>query len=333
MNEQAKVMLLVDADNVSVGVVEQAVERLLGEHGALHVRRAYCTAESARKNQAVFKRLGMRPMVNLAAGKNSTDIALAVDAIDLVIAERPAVVVIASSDSDFAPLVSRLREKGCRVCGIGQEGKTGAETVAVYDEFVELPAKAARRTVASKRATTAGRRAAATPPENAVPASPGLEAGSDDGAADAAPAPVPAAKRKPAPRKVAAKAPRKNDAKSKAEPAPVAPAASGTPVRRSRPAARLPSGRASAPRDEAKSSDAAVPLTQPAEVQQLLQALPALARGERLELQRAAELLRRAGRLSRRSTAQKLFARYPQWFDLQPAGEPRHVALRPASVA
>ncbi|MCK7499815.1 MAG: NYN domain-containing protein [Comamonadaceae bacterium] len=45
-------------------------------------------------------------------------------------AERPDVVAIASSDSDFAPLVARLREKGCRVVGIGQEGKTGDETLA-----------------------------------------------------------------------------------------------------------------------------------------------------------------------------------------------------------
>ena len=56
----------------------------------------------------------------------------AVDAIDLATSERPEVVVIASSDSDFAPLVSRLREKGCRVIGVGQQGKTGDETIGVY---------------------------------------------------------------------------------------------------------------------------------------------------------------------------------------------------------
>ena len=133
-----RVMLLIDADNVSVDVIEQAVQRLLDEHGALHVRRAYCTAESALKHQQVFKRLSIKPMVNLAAGKNSTDIALAVDALDLVLAERPDVVAIASSDSDFAPLVSRLREKGCRVRGFGQQGKTGDETLSVYDDYTVL---------------------------------------------------------------------------------------------------------------------------------------------------------------------------------------------------
>lgn len=138
MSLTPRVMLLVDADNVSADVIEQAVERTLAEHGAVHVRRAYCNADTALKQQSLFKRLSMRPMVNLSAGKNSTDIALAVDAIDLVVAERPDIVVLVSSDSDFAPLVIRLREKGCRVCGIGQQGKTGEETVAVYDNFVDL---------------------------------------------------------------------------------------------------------------------------------------------------------------------------------------------------
>lgn len=156
---QDRVMLLIDADNVSVDVMEQAVHKLIADYGALHLRRAYCTAESAVKHQAVFKRLAIKPMVNLAAGKNSTDIALAVDAIDLVLAERPDVVAIASSDSDFAPLVSRLREKGCLVVGLGQDGKTGDETRAAYDAFTVLEHRKARST-----------RAAPAPEAEAAPA-------------------------------------------------------------------------------------------------------------------------------------------------------------------
>jgi predicted nucleic acid-binding protein len=161
-----KVMLLIDADNVSLDVIEQSVAWVAKHHGGPHVRRAYCTAESAVKHQAAFKRLGIRPMVNLAAGKNSTDIALAVDAIDLATAERPQVMVIASSDSDFAPLVSRLREKGCRVVGLGQDGKTGDETRAVYDDYEvfthgKAKAPAAPRKAAPRKAPA--RKAAAKP--------------------------------------------------------------------------------------------------------------------------------------------------------------------------
>lgn len=200
-----RVLLLIDADNVSLDVIEQAVPWVHKHYGGPHVRRAYCTAESAVKHQAAFKRLGIRPMVNLAAGKNSTDIALAVDAIDLAIGERPDVVVIASSDSDFAPLVSRLREKGCRVVGVGQQGKTGDETIAVYDDYevlahrsrasaaaprpAKVPAKApAKRAAAegkptARKKTAAGRKAAvgeATVPDKAravLDALPSLAAG------------------------------------------------------------------------------------------------------------------------------------------------------------
>ena len=56
-----RVMLLIDADNVSVDVIEQAVA-WVGKHcGGPHVRRAYCTAESAVKHQQLFKRLSIRP--------------------------------------------------------------------------------------------------------------------------------------------------------------------------------------------------------------------------------------------------------------------------------
>jgi len=170
----------------------------------VHVRRAYGNAETALKHQALFKRLSVRPMVNLSAGKNSTDIALAVDAMDLAIAERPDVAVLVSSDSDFAPLVIRLREKGCHVCGIGQQGKTGEETMAVYDAFVDLahqgqamppPArKAAPRTraAASSRAKSVAEPApAATPvaPLADAPAAPARKTVRKTAASRAKPAP------------------------------------------------------------------------------------------------------------------------------------------------
>lgn len=160
MQNNIKVMLLIDADNVSADVIEQAVQRTLVEHGAVHLRRAYGNAETALKHQGLFKRLSVRPMVNLSAGKNSTDIALAVDAMALAITERPDVVVLVSSDSDFAPLVIRLRETGCRVCGIGQQGKTGEDTMAVYDEFIDLEHHGAR---AAPVAPAPARKTAAAP--------------------------------------------------------------------------------------------------------------------------------------------------------------------------
>ncbi len=160
----ASVMVFIDADNVSADVIEQALALVIAEHGAAHVRRAYCTPEAAVNHAKLFKRLSIRPIVNLSTGKNSTDIALAVDAIDLVGAQRPELAVIVSSDSDFAPLVIRLREKGCRVVGIGQKGKTGEESIGVYDAFVDLQHRSAARAPAPARRPARGVRARPSPP-------------------------------------------------------------------------------------------------------------------------------------------------------------------------
>jgi len=167
-----RVALLIDADNLSGDVIEQAVEHLLKLYGAIHFRRAYSSPQKVIEHTDLFRRLAIRPMVNVPTGKNSTDIALAVDAIDLAICEGPDVVVIGSSDSDYAPLAQRLREKGCRVIGIGQVGKTGSESPLAYDEFIDLAHRRAREVVRSAPEPRAARavrqparqRSVATPP-------------------------------------------------------------------------------------------------------------------------------------------------------------------------
>ncbi len=136
---------LADADNVSVDVIAEALAMKLASLGTLHVRRCYCNAEFAKTQQAFLKTHSLRAMVNTTAGKNCTDIALAVDATQMAALDRPAVVVIVASDSDFAPLVMHLRDLGCRVEGVGQHRKTGAETHLVYDDFVDVGAPGKRQ--------------------------------------------------------------------------------------------------------------------------------------------------------------------------------------------
>jgi uncharacterized protein (TIGR00288 family) len=287
---QDRVMLLIDADNVSLDVIEQAVRLLLNQHGGLHVRRAYCTAESAVKHQAAFKRLGIKPMVNLAAGKNSTDIALAVDAIDLVLSERPEVVVIASSDSDFAPLVQRLREKGCVVRGIGQQGKTGDETQDVYDDYTVLE----HHKAAADKPTRAPRKTAATktPAAKKAPAAKKMVAKA---------APAKTAARKPAARKTAVVA--------EPDVAAVVPAAE--------PVSPPPRG---AGRDALRRGGASV--------QAVLACLPELQAGHGLALNVAVQRLREAQLLGKNSSSLKLFAQLGDEFELTPAGNPTQVRLR-----
>jgi hypothetical protein len=164
-----RVALLIDADNLSADVIEQAIAHLLNQFGAIHFRRAYCSPQKAVDLMDLFRRHSIRPMVNVPTGKNSTDIALAVDAIDLAMSERPGVVVIGSSDSDYAPLAQRLREKGCRVLGIGQAGKTGSESPLAYDDFIDI---AHRKVTAPVKASPVPRARAAAPRSRAAVAAP-----------------------------------------------------------------------------------------------------------------------------------------------------------------
>lgn len=185
MTTNKKVAFLVDFDNVATDVIEQALHAVFKDYGAAHIRRAYCNAEQALREQGFLKRLGLRAIVNLAIGKNSTDIALAADAMDLAITEKPDVIVLVSSDSDFAPLVLRLREKGAWLRGFGQQGKTGEGVIQIYDQFNELAheGKPAPKPAAKAAAKAAPAKKAA--PARKVPAKK---------AAAAAPAPAPAPK-------------------------------------------------------------------------------------------------------------------------------------------
>ena len=363
---QDRVMLLIDADNVSIDIVEQAVALLLERHGALHVRRGYGTAESAVKNQAAWKRLSIKPMVNLATGKNSTDIALAVDAMDLVLAERPDVVAIASSDSDFAPLVSRLREKGCRVIGLGQDGKTGEETIGVYDEFTVLMHRKAA--VADESRPRAARKAARAPARKA--AATATAAGARAGSAaksprKAAPAPAgpratPAAARNAtktvartaattaggvavkAPAAARKAAPRRKTAALSSEPAAEGFAATAEtggspaatplpelePVRQEMQGMQEPQDR----QDRQQRHGSRAPRTQlpqePQKLQQILASLPELGRGSTVELRVASQRLREVGLLSRSGSCTRLFGQFAEHFELLPAGQPNHVRMR-----
>lgn len=305
-----KVMLLVDADNVSADVMEQAVRRVLAEHGHLHVRRAYCTPEVALRHQGLFKRLGMRPLVNLAAGKNSTDIALAVDALDLAIAERPQVVYLVSSDSDFAPLVLRLREKGCRVCGIGQQGKTGDETRAAYDHFIDLVHKGGEAIAAPAPgpAATSARPPAAR--KVAAKKAPAARKTSRRTAAESAPAPAPALPPAPAPALPPAPAAAPTRKKASASPAARKTRSAGTRGERVVEAAPPAEAPAVARKTASGRQDALV------DADTILGAVPALRGGAEVALNDVAQALRAARVLGKNASSIKLFDKLPADFQV-----------------
>ena len=135
--------LLVDAENVSPKALDFVVERLGDAWDAVEVRRVYGdwrkTALSSGWH-AVCLRQGLREIQQLSAvaGKNATDFAIVIDAIELA-AEGFGEIVVVSSDSDFMPVAQRLRERGVRYVGFGKtQTPVGyRKSCSVFTEFPE----------------------------------------------------------------------------------------------------------------------------------------------------------------------------------------------------
>ena len=135
--------LLVDAENMSPKALDFVVERLGDAWEAVEVRRVYGdwrkTALSSGWH-AVCLRQGLREIQQLSAvaGKNATDFAIVIDAIELA-AEGFGEIVVVSSDSDFMPLAQRLRERGVRYVGFGKtQTPVGyRKSCSVFTEFPE----------------------------------------------------------------------------------------------------------------------------------------------------------------------------------------------------
>jgi len=116
------IALLIDADNVSPTGIDPVLT-VLAELGQVNIRRAYGNwAKSAlAKWDKITHRFGLQPVqqFDLTKGKNATDMAMTIDAVDLLYAGKVDGFGIMSSDSDFTPLVARLRQDGLLVYGFG----------------------------------------------------------------------------------------------------------------------------------------------------------------------------------------------------------------------
>lgn len=132
------IAFLIDADNLSAPAwIEEACRTLEAAHGPLSIRRAYGSATHLKVLADVLRSRGIRPFVNLPLTKNTTDLALAVDAMELACqTPRPTVMVIGSGDADFLPLIVRLRERGIRMICVSERGKMAPEAVVAYDEIL-----------------------------------------------------------------------------------------------------------------------------------------------------------------------------------------------------
>jgi hypothetical protein len=136
----AKLAVLIDADNASPSVVEGLLAEV-AKYGTAHVKRAYgdWTGTSLRGWKEKLLDQSIQPIQQFAytSGKNATDAAMVIDAMDLLYSGRFDGFCLVSSDSDFTRLASRLRESGLTVYGFG-ERKTPKAFVAACDKFIYL---------------------------------------------------------------------------------------------------------------------------------------------------------------------------------------------------
>ncbi len=136
--QEARVAVLVDCDNVSTDVLEHAL-RVVAQFGRIVLRRGYGNhATLAKKRQNALVKLAFTPCLQYqyAAGKNTSDIALALDALEALFDHRADTFCIVTSDSDFAYLCRKLRERGATVCIVG-EAKTPDALRNASDQFFE----------------------------------------------------------------------------------------------------------------------------------------------------------------------------------------------------
>jgi uncharacterized protein (TIGR00288 family) len=135
---ETRVAVLVDCDNVSPEIVEYAL-KVAAQFGRIVVRRGYGNHSTlANKWQEALVRLAFTPCLQYqyASGKNTSDIALALDAQETLFDHRADLFCLVTSDSDFAYLCRKLRERGASVCIVG-ESKTPDALRNASDQFFE----------------------------------------------------------------------------------------------------------------------------------------------------------------------------------------------------
>ncbi len=137
-----KIALFIDADNISAKFGKQIIDTL-ESRGEIFIRRIYGNWEKLSLhgwNDCILNfslRAVQQP--DFAAGKNATDLSLTIDAMDVLHGGRAEIFALVSNDSDFTPLVIRLREGGMKVIGLGNANASAAFRNACH-EFIDLDA-------------------------------------------------------------------------------------------------------------------------------------------------------------------------------------------------
>jgi uncharacterized protein (TIGR00288 family) len=146
--EEHKIALFIDFENIALGLRESGYKQFdinlvltrLLERGKVVVRRAYADWERYAQYKRAFHEAAIELIdipLKAYSGKNSADIRMVVDALDLCYAKGfVTTFALCSGDSDFSPLVSKLRENDKYVIGIGVKNSTSELLISNCDEFI-----------------------------------------------------------------------------------------------------------------------------------------------------------------------------------------------------
>ncbi len=178
MERKPRVALLIDADNAPASKIDLILNEL-STFGETNIRRAYGNWKKSELKgwEEALHAHAIRPMqqFDYSKGKNASDMAMVIDALELLYTDRPDAFGIVSSDADFTPLVLHLRAKGAAVYGFGAQ-KTPEPFINACSRFLYLDQL---RPLASSDAPVNGREqgdegdevgAVATTPLRATPA-------------------------------------------------------------------------------------------------------------------------------------------------------------------
>lgn len=136
--QQKRLAVLIDADNTQPSIIEPLLEEI-AKYGVSSVRRIYgdWTSPNLKGWKDALLEFAIQPIQQFAytRGKNATDSAMIIDAMDLLYTEKFDGYCIVSSDSDFTRLSARIREAGLTVYGFGEQ-KTPKAFVGACDKFI-----------------------------------------------------------------------------------------------------------------------------------------------------------------------------------------------------
>jgi len=135
-----QIAVLIDYENVGLTSIQWLFDQI-SDVGRVIVKRAYADWSSASSRRDQLLELGIEPIHlfhSTPSGKNASDIRLAIDAIELLYQSPVDTFVIVSSDSDFVPLVSKLRSAGKTVIGAGRQATVSRTLVTSCDRYFYL---------------------------------------------------------------------------------------------------------------------------------------------------------------------------------------------------